>query len=176
MNKILVAVDGSLHAEKALEIAASLAKQNKNAVTVLHCTTDKGVSPRVREGLEIEYAHEIQQRLRSTNFQTPHPNEELYATTMLSHSDNVAKVVNTVAGEVIIQKAVSRLHKDGVDNVDSALLSGDPAEQIIEIAKTRAVDTIVMGCRGTGKLRGLLLGSVSQSVAHDAECSVVIVK
>jgi len=176
MNKILVAVDGSEHSYKALDIAASLAKQNNAPVTVLHVTTDKGVTPEMRKGLEIEYGDEIAKRLRSMKFTTPLPDEEQYARTVLSHSYNVTEVVNAVAGENIINQAIKRFHKHNVSSVDSVQLDGDPAEKIIEAASKREVDTIVMGCRGTGKMQGLLMGSVSQSVAHNAKCSVVIIK
>jgi nucleotide-binding universal stress UspA family protein len=95
---------------------------------------------------------------------------------MLSHSDSITQVVNTLAGENIIKRALSFLRNAGVANIQSYLIEGDPADVILEAREKHQADTIVMGCRGTGKLKGLLMGSVSQSVAHSADCSVVIVK
>jgi len=175
MGKILVAIDGSAYSDSAIDIAVSLAAHSNAAVIVLHTTTAKEVTAEVRKGIEVEYAAELQQRLSSLSFDQPPPDEQRYARTLLTHSDNIVKVVNTIAGENIIKEAVDKLHTRGVDTVESLLLNGDPAEDIINASEKYQVDTIVMGCRGTGKLRGLL-GSVSQSVAHDARCQVVIVK
>ena len=176
MDKLLVAVDGSPHAYNALDIAASLAKQNNASVIVLHAVSGKDLSRELRKGIEIEYADEIFKKLKSIDFHVPLPDEAQYASVLLSHSDNVARVVNKIASENVIKRAMSFLHKRDVESVESALVEGDPADQILETAKKHHVDTIVIGCRGTGKLQGLLLGSVSQSVVHHADCSVIVVK
>ena len=41
---------------------------------------------------------------------------------------------------------------------------------------TESVDTIIMGRRGMGKLRQLVLGSTSTKVLSHSDCTVVIVK
>lgn len=56
------------------------------------------------------------------------------------------------------------------------ILEGDPASAIIEVAKVRNSDVIVMGSRGLGRLAGLLLGSTSQKVVSHAPCPVLIVR
>lgn len=56
------------------------------------------------------------------------------------------------------------------------ILQGPPAEAILEVAKTRQCDLIVMGSRGLGQFAGLLLGSQSHKVVQHAECPVLIVK
>lgn len=60
--------------------------------------------------------------------------------------------------------------------VSTEVLQGPPAEAILEVAKDRQVDLIVMGSRGLGQFVGLLLGSQSQKVVQHAECPVLIVK
>ena len=52
----------------------------------------------------------------------------------------------------------------------------DPAERILEYAKTAEDDMIVLGNRGMGMLAELLMGSVSMKISQYAECPVVIVK
>lgn len=51
---------------------------------------------------------------------------------------------------------------------------GDPAETILECAR-EAVDLVVLGRRGRGRLAGLLLGSVSQKLVSLAPCAVMVV-
>jgi nucleotide-binding universal stress UspA family protein len=56
------------------------------------------------------------------------------------------------------------------------MIEGNPAETIIELARTRNSDVIIMGARGLGKLPGLVLGSTSQKVVSYAPCPVLIVR
>ena len=55
------------------------------------------------------------------------------------------------------------------------VVRGDPAEAIIEIAERESPDLIVIGRRGLGRLKGLLVGSVSERVARHAEIPVLLV-
>ncbi len=52
--------------------------------------------------------------------------------------------------------------------------TGDPAEAIVRIAEQEKVDLIVVGNKGMKGARRML-GSVPNSVAHAAPCSVLIV-
>jgi nucleotide-binding universal stress UspA family protein len=74
-----------------------------------------------------------------------------------------------------IANAIEMLGEIPVE-VSSEILQGPPAEAILEVAKTRECDLIVMGSRGLGQFVGLLLGSQSQKVVQHAECPVLIVK
>ena len=53
---------------------------------------------------------------------------------------------------------------------------GDPAKIIIKLAKSNDFDLIVMGSRGRSAFKELLLGSVTQKVAHHAKCPVMVVR
>ena len=53
---------------------------------------------------------------------------------------------------------------------------GDPAEEIIRVAKTEACDLIVVGSRGLNGFQSVLLGSVSDHVTHHAHCPVLIIR
>ena len=53
---------------------------------------------------------------------------------------------------------------------------GDPAFAILEQAKVSQADMILMGTHGRGGLARFLIGSVSNSVLHQADCPVLIVR
>jgi nucleotide-binding universal stress UspA family protein len=55
------------------------------------------------------------------------------------------------------------------------LREGHETESILKVAETCAADLIVMGTRGLGAVKGLLVGSVSRKVIHYAECPVMVV-
>ena len=62
----------------------------------------------------------------------------------------------------------------GSSTVEPELLQGDPAEVLIEVARRRGADEIVVGSRGLGRIRALL-GSVSNALLEKADRPVVVV-
>ena len=57
--------------------------------------------------------------------------------------------------------------------IERVLVGGSAADAILDAAKR--ADAVVVGSRGVGGFRGLVLGSVSHQVAHHARCPVVVV-
>jgi nucleotide-binding universal stress UspA family protein len=57
-----------------------------------------------------------------------------------------------------------------------ALRIGAPADEIVQYAKTRDVDLIVMGTHGRSGVAHLLLGSVAEHVVRMAPCPVLLVR
>ena len=53
---------------------------------------------------------------------------------------------------------------------------GVPGSSIIRTAEAEGVDLIVMGSRGLGVVKGVLLGSVSQYIVEQSKCPVLVVK
>ena len=57
-------------------------------------------------------------------------------------------------------------------SVQRCVQSGDAALRIVQYARQKKVDLIMMPTHGYGPFRGLLLGSTTAKVLHDAECPV----
>jgi nucleotide-binding universal stress UspA family protein len=61
-------------------------------------------------------------------------------------------------------------------DVDYEVVEGDPVEAILDVARARDVDVIVIGSRGHGAVKSLVLGSVSNAVLHQADRPVLVAK
>lgn len=147
IKKILVPVDGSEHASKAIEFAANMAKQNDATMHLLH----------VVQVTEIPEA--IKEFIRS---------EEIKESPYYVYSESI--------GGRILSVAEDEARKKGVKHIETSVIQGDPAEKIINFAKDGDFDTIVIGSRGLGCLKGVLLGSVSSKVCHLTDRTCVTVK
>jgi len=79
----------------------------------------------------------------------------------LRNADDAADHALRIAGEL------------GVE-IDVEILEGDPAAQIIELARLRDADLIVLGSRNRGPLVAALLGSVSNDVVTHADRPVLV--
>ena len=79
------------------------------------------------------------------------------------------------AGREAMKEARAMLDSAGVP-CEEHLLVGEPGEIIAEVAAREGVDGIVMGTRGLGPVKSLVLGSVATKVIHLAAVPVTLVK
>jgi nucleotide-binding universal stress UspA family protein len=80
-----------------------------------------------------------------------------------------ADATQTMAG------CVERLREEGLE-CDSIVIHGAPFEQIVEAARARQVDLIVMATHGHTGLQRFLLGSVAEKVVRLAPCPVLVTR
>ncbi len=78
-------------------------------------------------------------------------------------------------GKKILAEAAKIFEENNI-KVNTLLTKGHPGTTIIEAAKQGKYDLVVIGSRGLGGLKKLLLGSVSNAVAQEVETTVMIVK
>ena len=145
--KILVATDGSDHANKAIEMASELALKYNATLSLVHVVYEA----KVPEGV-AEYVREE------------------------GIKESPEYVYLEMAGKRILDEAEKLAKKKGVKNIQSTVLVGDPAEKISQLARENDVNMIFLGSRGLSKLGGLMLGSVSSKVCHLADRTCVTVK
>jgi nucleotide-binding universal stress UspA family protein len=80
------------------------------------------------------------------------------------------------------QEAAAKILDDALDHVDTSALPGAPIRKLTLggarpglLDAAQAADLLVVGARGVGGFRGMLLGSVSHAVAQHATCPVVVI-
>jgi nucleotide-binding universal stress UspA family protein len=78
------------------------------------------------------------------------------------------------AGQSILDDALEALGESSFE-IRQELLEGPESDSILSCAKKNRADLIIMGTRGMGALKGLLVGSVSRKVIHLATCPVMVV-
>ena len=142
-----MALDGSEPANRALAVAADLAVRYGATLHLVHVM----LRPMV-------VSAELKEFARTERVDLP-----------------VAVEMSAQGQSIVTAGRVSATGK-GVHSVKTEVLTGDPAEQLLEYAREQAVDLVVVGRRGVGKIRGLLMGSVSWKVNSLAECPVLTVR
>jgi nucleotide-binding universal stress UspA family protein len=75
----------------------------------------------------------------------------------------------------ILAQAVQAVQRDGL-TVRTHAMHLDPALAIIDVAKRVEADLVVVGNKGMKGAKRFVLGSVPNSVAHNAPCAVLVVK
>jgi len=175
MERILVALDGSEHSDKALDLASDLAGQYAAELILLHVLSDKPLTDAERHMAEVEYLDDLLSSLEPSD-PGAGGDPRLRAQRVLQHYADVARRFREAIGARLMSGARARAREKGVQQVRTLLEDGDPAATILRLAKGLAVDMIVLGSRGLGDVKGLLMGSVSHKVAHLADCTCVAVK
>jgi nucleotide-binding universal stress UspA family protein len=146
MKRLLVAYDGSEASTKAIDVA-------------MQCSTHDD---------ELVLLTVIPAALVESTF-----------TNMLLPTIDLSTVVTPGTFK---EKAMENLGKIGkqlegkVSKVDIAVEAGDPADEILLVAKKYDSDIILIGYKGYGKEGRFLLGSVTDKVVRHASRSVMVVR
>lgn len=78
-----------------------------------------------------------------------------------------------------MEKIKTELQEDSIQTLSDILISDgtkNPGTLISEYAKNKEMDMIIIGNRGLGNVKKLLLGSVSNNVVQHAPCPVLVMK
>ena len=80
------------------------------------------------------------------------------------------------ASMLLLKDVRGQLEAVGIKHEFSSVRTSTPHSSILLIAEEGGYDVIVIGSRGMGGARALLLGSVSNKVSSEATVPVIIVK
>lgn len=141
--RILLAVDGSVHSELALQVVATTRWPTGSRVRAVSVVPDGGVVP-------LDWA-----------FSSP-PGVDPDPEPARHH-------------HLALERALRDLGGPG-RHVETMALHGRAASAIVDEARGWDADLIVVGSRGRGTWRSMVLGSVSAEVVDHAPCPVLVVR
>jgi nucleotide-binding universal stress UspA family protein len=172
-TNIAVATDGSPVAEKAVQTAIDLAATFGSELTILHVLMHGEPPEALKRMVEVEHLVPDEPLNKMPLSTTPGPMMNIREEVERHRLDHK---IYAALGDEVIKQAKKAAQNSGITSVKGAVLEGDATDQIITAAKKNDVDLIVLGARGLGPLKGLLMGSVSQKVSQMADCACLTVK
>ncbi len=145
-KSIVVGLDGSDHATNALKIACDLAEKYEADLHLIH---------------------------------SPQPHTVAFALGAVAGYH----AVSTMPSQEETDKATAKIldagktlaADHGRTNVTIHTGSGDPADDLIQLAQDCGADLLVTGRRGLGAVGALMQGSTTQKVNHHATCACLSV-
>ena len=146
-NTVICGVDGSLDSLHALRAARALAERLGARLVVAHVTNP----------IEATIVH-----------------AEVFAGGKLGNVPVSAtqREVEQKAAEAILEQTMADA---GAQQAERRVLSGKPADSLAALAEEEGAALIVVGSRGRGGFKTLLLGSVSNGLIAIARCPIVVV-
>ncbi len=172
LNKIVVATDGSTNAARALDVAIDLAKRYDAKLTVVHAVISGELPSGMVDWARAEHLVDEQTRapaapqtLEDGRLGTPTPD----------YGVRVAYEAREGVARAVADHAKSRAQSAGIRNVHTIVDDGDPAQVIGNAITQEAADLAVIGTRGHGTLKGLLVGSVSHKLVGMHLCPTLVV-
>ena len=155
-NKILLAIDDSEEAEKAIRRALEF-KKNFDA--------------------EIVAFHSMKHHLIPQELPLTVPMQNTYSFTIPQANYQKIHKAYEEKGEKILDKVKSRFEKEGLSLETRLITKKDPEDYIKDIVEEEGFDLVILGHKGThSKAREILLGTVAREVLEKAECDVLISK
>jgi nucleotide-binding universal stress UspA family protein len=159
VDEIVVGVDGSEPSERAVAWALEEGHRRGDVTVVLVHTYRPPVVPERYGYAEVYLPPDT---LQTLDEQQRTFREQVHDAARQEAEALVARVVEAAGGA-----------PEGA-TLKTVVLAGDPAKRLVEISAD--ADLLVVGSRGRGGFKGLLLGSVSQQTLHHARCPVAVVR
>jgi len=145
-KRIVLAYDGTDHANRAFETALELSVKFGSTLDILHVVTHEHAPGNVAEFARAEHAGDPDQ-------------VELNA--------DAASTLGPIAKQAKAK---------GVKEVNTIPMRGNPADEVVGYVKSSGADLVVLGRRGLSRVGSILHGSVSAQIEGESDCAVLTVK
>ena len=149
-TRILVPLDGSELAEKALPVAKSIAQSSGTTIHLVQVVSRLPELEAGRTGLSIQVAE-----------------LEIGVARQLVEA-------RITRGKEYVTSVAAQIEKEGIE-ATTALLEGAPSENIVNYAKEHGIDLVVMSTHGYSGLKRFFVGSVTDRVIRSCEVPVLVV-
>ena len=150
-TKILVALDGSELAERALPVAQNLSRLSGASIHLIQVISRQPEAEAARgaggsvQALELE--RDMARRLVESRI---------------------------TRGKDYLEQIAGQIKDTGVQ-IDTAILEGAAVEKIVEYSREQGMDLVVISSHGYGGVKRLLLGSVTDRVIRSCEVPVLVI-
>jgi len=149
ISTLLIAIDGSPHSMKAVEVGSQIAAALKAKLVLLNVAKPDKAIEAMREFAKAEHSTD--------------------------RDADIIDILKRGARQMLKGEAV-KAQSAGVQNVVLEVEEGPVARTIVARGEHHNAGIIVVGSRGLGDIEGLLRGGVSHRVETLAKCPVLIVK
>lgn len=176
MQTILVPIDGSATAGKALDVALDLAEKHGANLSLLHILLHESEPGELAHLADVIEDANLVNKLKAIaqGPKVPRTAEDLMSRPNAPKRPVPDELLHRI-GARILENAAARSARRGIPADVLDIADGAPAPVIAAAAKTRSADMIVMGMRGLSQIEAFTFGSVSQQVCRTVQCTCVAV-
>ena len=176
IKKVLIATDGSEHAQKAVAFGADIAAKYGAEVILLHVLLRNELSEDLRRMARIEHLTVAGNKpLAEAIAGVPAGKFPAHVTFSEDPSTPPEDMLQAIGGQ-ILDHAEDLAVEHGVSRISKRIEDGKPVDRILEVAKAEKVDLVVSGARGLSDLAALVLGSTSHKLTQLSPVTCVTVR
>lgn len=176
IEKVLVAVDGSDHAQKAVALAADIAAKHGADLLLVHVLLRQELPRDLQRIAEAEHLTEKDSPRGRPAAAVGLPIADLGSYVSLADgnaamTDDVLRLV----GSKVLDGAERLAIDHGAAKITRHIEDGKPVEVILAVAKSENADLIVTGARGLSTVKALVFGSISHKLAQSSPVTCITV-
>lgn len=172
IKKVLVAIDGSDHAAKAVAFGADIAAKYGAELILAHVLLRQALPRDLKRIAEAEHLVAGEGRQVAAEAAAGLGSYLNLADGKVAMTTDILREI----GNKILDNAERSALDHGAVKITKRIEDGKPVDVILNIAKSEKADLIVTGARGLSDMKALFAGSVSHKVAQMSPVTCVTVR